>query len=123
MNNRPEGDMGEQLAAEYLTERGYKILGRNYTCFYGEADIIAMHGKTVVFIEVKTRRSRRFGTPAEAVTASKRRSYVQIALNYRNMKRLYNTDMRFDVIEVYPVGRGEDAEINHIENAFDASGF
>ncbi|MDR3216013.1 MAG: YraN family protein [Clostridiaceae bacterium] len=123
MNNKPEGDMGEQSAAEYILKHGYKILERNFSCFYGEADIIAEHKGAVVFIEVKTRNGRGFGSPAEAVTASKRRSYVMIALNYQKIKKLYDTDMRFDVIEVFPGARGEEAEINHIENAFDASDF
>ena len=65
------GDKGEEYACQLLKKNGYKIIERNYRCKLGEIDIIALDNKTLVFVEVKTRWSRRFGLPAEAVTPRK----------------------------------------------------
>lgn len=109
------GRKGEKLAAGYLKRRGYKILKRNYRTPFGEADIVAQDGETVVFCEVKARLSDAFGTPAEAVERHKRKRYTDIA-RYFLMRAGENVPVRFDVIEV------EGEEVNHIPAAFDGQG-
>lgn len=72
MGDRIElGRRGEQLAADYLTARGYRVIGRNWRCRDGEIDVIAEHGGETVFVEVKTRSSTDFGHPFEAITLGK----------------------------------------------------
>lgn len=114
MNNRKEGILGELDAADYLKNAGYKILERNYKTKFGEADIIADDNKTLVFVEVKSRNSAEFGSPAEAVTIYKQRRYILLAKEYIVAKRLADRDIRFDVIEILS------GKINHITNAFEA---
>ena len=76
------GEEGEKLAIDYLKEKGYKIIRHNYKTPIGEIDIIASEGDTLVFIEVKTRESIRYGLPFEAVNNSKRRKITNVALLY-----------------------------------------
>ena len=78
------GKKGERAAAAFLDRRGYEILERNYVCFAGEADIIAMDGEVLVFVEVKTRKDNQRGFPSEAVTKNKREKYEMIALENLN---------------------------------------
>lgn len=106
------GSQGEKLVCEYLKAQGYKILKRNYRTPFGEADLIAQDGDEIVFVEVKTRESLRFGTPREAVGAYKQQRYYQIAKFYWKQTG-EEPNARFDVAEVYPNG-----EIEYIKNAF-----
>jgi putative endonuclease len=109
------GRRGEDLAAEYLKLRGYRIIERNYRCPFGEIDIVARQGEAIVFIEVKTRRSARFGDPQQSVTLEKQKRISRISLDYLQKKRLYPCNARFDVVAVRM--HGEDAGL--IQNAFD----
>lgn len=111
------GKQGEDLAAAYLENAGYRIVVRNYRCVFGEMDIIAREGDTLVFSEVKSRKSGRFGEPQEAVGLEKQRKLSRIAMHYLQQKRLEATSARFDVIAVR-IGSGE-PEIDLIRNAFD----
>ena len=78
MDDRKQvGELGEKKAIKYLKENGYKIMQHNFKCRTGEVDIIAMDGKTIVFIEVKTRRSLSYGLPCESVTAAKKNTYFE----------------------------------------------
>ncbi|HET6490073.1 MAG TPA: YraN family protein, partial [Syntrophales bacterium] len=97
------------------------ILERNYRCPLGELDIIAREGKTVVFVEVKTRSSARFGSPQEAVGPRKQRRMTAIALYYLKAKGLLDEPARFDVAAVSLGEGGEDVML--YKNAFDATGF
>ena len=111
------GDWGEETAAAYLTGKGYGILARKYYTSYGELDIIASapDGKTIVFAEVKTRRSKKYGDAAMSISRSKIQSIIGSAQQYA-LENPSDADYRFDVIEVYR--NGEEIELNHIENAF-----
>lgn len=109
------GRRGEKLAAEYLKRQGYKILKRNLRTPFGEADIVAQEGNTVVFCEVKARLTSSFGTPAEAVERRKRRRYADIA-RWFLMRAGREVPVRFDVLEVSEEG------VNHIPAAFDGDG-
>jgi len=94
------GKCGEEVAADFLKEQGYKILARNYKSHFGEIDIIAWDKDTLCFVEVKTRRSQRFGTPQEAVTVSKQRQIARSALSFLKEKALLNKKARFDVVSI-----------------------
>ena len=80
--------IGETFAAEHLKEQGYRILARNYRFRHGEIDLIAQQGKRIVFVEVKTRRSLKFGSPQAAVTKQKQRQISKIALAYLQKQNL-----------------------------------
>jgi putative endonuclease len=73
------GNIGENIATEHLLALNFKILERNFRCRMGEIDIIAKKGGDLYFVEVKTRRSRKFGSPLESVTLNKQRQIVKIA--------------------------------------------
>lgn len=112
-NKRSLGTEKEELAVSYLTEHKAEILTRNFYFHGGEIDLIAKDGEYVCFIEVKYRKSNRFGAPEEAVTLTKQKKIIQGA-RYFLYKHQYPTDTpcRFDVISVY----GE--EITWIKDAF-----
>jgi putative transposase len=110
------GDAGEDLAAAALKKQGYKILERNYTCTLGEIDLIARQGKTLVFIEVKTRRSEWFGAPQEAVSPAKQARLRRLAAYYLKQKRLAEVPVRFDVVAIMFAGDAPRMEI--IQEAF-----
>ncbi|MDR2610341.1 MAG: YraN family protein [Clostridiales Family XIII bacterium] len=123
LNNKELGALGEEKAAAYLKAEGYDILFRNYSCRSGEIDIIAHpRGKNVIcFTEVKTRTSRDFGRPAEAVSLVKqkhiRRAATYILLReWENLGADAGTDFRFDVVEVDFAG--EKPRVHHIPAAF-----
>lgn len=111
------GKQGERLAAEYLVQKGYEILAMNYRKRYGEIDIIARRRTTLIFVEVKTRQSDRFGTPFDAVDSRKQRQLTRMAQEYLATHAPIADNIRFDVIAVHwnairPV-------IDHLENAFE----
>lgn len=112
------GKRGEEIAVKYLRERKYAIVDRNYRCKCGEVDIIARDGKTVVFIEVKTRRNDSFGPPQLSVTNFKQRQISKAALMYLSSKKLKDVPARFDVIAIC-LREQEKPLVEHIENAFD----
>lgn len=112
MKNIINGQIGEELATELLKKKSYKILQRNYKNVLGEIDIIAKDKDYLVFVEVKFRNTRMFGRASEAVNKRKQHKIRQVALLYLKQKRQLESNVRFDVVEVY------DNEINHIENAF-----
>jgi putative endonuclease len=118
MDHKSLGNLGEDMAAQYLArEKGFSIIERNYRCPIGEMDLVAYQDSILVFVEVKTRRSLSFGSPAESVTPRKQKKYSLLAQYYIKEKRLQNIDCRFDVVEVFMAHDGS-CQINHIINAF-----
>ena len=117
--NQEIGKKGEDVACRYLQEREYKILTRNFKCKQGEVDIIAWDKKTdeLVFIEVKTRTSRRYGMPADAVNEIKQKHIYRSAEYYVYRYRIKNVAMRLDIIEVREYEKR--FYINHIKQAFE----
>ncbi|TDZ77209.1 hypothetical protein DE4585_01459 [Mycobacteroides salmoniphilum] len=107
------GSRGEDLAAEYLSGDGFTILDRNWRCRYGELDIIAAEGEVLVFVEVKTRTGRAFGTPAEAVTHTKLRRLRRLAGIWLAAQDGSWPAVRIDVIEIRL--SGSVPEITHIQ--------
>ena len=119
---RPLGERGERIAANYLRCRGYQIIEQRYANRYGEIDIVAVHQRTVVFIEVKTRRGTDRRAPLEAVTLEKQRRLSRISLSYLKRYDLLEYSSRFDVMGlVWPKGQRR-PEITHAINAFEPSG-
>ena len=112
MNNRQFGDMGEEIACKYLIGNGYKILERNvhYSRFC-ELDIVAQYKNTLVFVEVKTRKSDTFGTPMEAITKTKYENIKKGALNY--LSEHFSRDYRIDVIGIT---LKPELKIEHLQN-------
>ena len=114
------GAFGEDAACQFLRKKGYKIVGRNYSCRMGEIDIIAQKGRYIVFAEVKLRKNDSYGRAAEFVTAAKQHRVIVTAQLWlgQHPTRL---QPRFDVIEVYaPQGLSTiKPEIHHIEGAFE----
>ena len=119
MDKKLVGRFGEQTAAEYLKKKHYKIVGLNYSCRFGEIDVIAENKKYIVFVEVKLRKSDSFAEAREFVTQSKQEKIIKTASLWLQTNET-ELQPRFDVIEIYaPEGAASKAvKINHIENAF-----
>jgi len=100
------GAHGEDIATDLLRARGYTIEGRNYHCRYGELDLICRHGSTVVFCEVKTRRSAIYGAPEEALTPRKLARLMLAAQTYLAAHDLEDADWRLDVVAIELDRRG-----------------
>ncbi len=100
------GDAGEAAVAAWYEAQGYAILDRNWRVREGELDIVARRDATVVFCEVKTRRSDAYGAPAEAVTARKQVRIRRLALAWLAAHDVRAPSLRFDVAAVRPDGRG-----------------
>ena len=118
MSNKTLGDQGETCAVEYLRRQGCHILTRNYRTKLGEIHIIADDHGTLVFIEVKTRRSSHYGLPAEAVHYRKQQKIIQTAYCYLHTHHMENHLCRFDVLEIYAMKDGW--KVNQIKSAFEA---
>ena len=114
------GDRGENRAARYLRERGYKILIRNFRCPLGEIDIVARDGRTLVFCEVKTRVDDAPATPEAQVNGFKRHQITKAARYYLNRYGVPQPPARFDVVAVvWP--DGQEPQIRHTPHAFEAT--
>ena len=111
------GEKGESLAVRYLKKNGYKILEQNYRTKLGEIDIIAREKKTLVFVEVKSRRSIRFGSPKWAVTPKKQRTISMVALTYLKATQQTDARARFDVVAI--ISNQDEPRIEIIKNAFE----
>ena len=111
-------ETGEALAVAHLKARGYEILARNYRAVRGEIDLVAQDGDCIVFVEVKTRRSLKFGLPQAAVTTHKQRQISKVALAYLQTHNLFDAPCRFDVIAIHLSPQLEVLKLEQIENAF-----
>ena len=117
-SNKLKGNLGEELAENYLIEIGYIILDRNFRYKTGEIDLICKDGDYISFVEVKTRTSNIFGEPCEAVTTLKQLKICKTAEVYIMKRKLYKFNYRFDVIEVILSKNQEDYSIKLIKDAF-----
>lgn len=115
-HNKEIGKNGEELACKYLEKNDYEILERNFFTGKGEIDIIARIKNEYVFIEVKTRISKNFGQPIEAVDEHKKKNIIKASKFYIYLNSLENKYIRFDIIEVYI--NKNNSLINHIKNVF-----
>ena len=119
MPNTGSGRLGEQLTAEYLEEKGYEIVERNFKCRFGEIDIIAADRRYLIFCEVKLRKSADFAAAREFVDSRKQQRLRATALLYLSQHES-ELQPRFDVIEIYaPAGtQTRRPQITHMEDAF-----
>ncbi len=119
---KPLGYLGERAAEKFLKRKGYKIVARGLRLRGEELDLIAVDGRTVVFVEVKTRRGPRFGHPTEAVDERKQRRLTRGALVFLKRHGLLEYRCRFDIVAVtWPKGTRKPT-IEHFPNAFEAVG-
>jgi putative endonuclease len=109
---RALGAAGEERAARWYTARGYEVLDRNWRCRDGELDLVLARGRVLVVVEVKTRRTDRFGSPAEAVTRAKQQRLRRLSLRYLEATGARPSSVRFDVVAIL----GDRLEV--IEGAF-----
>jgi putative endonuclease len=110
------GRAGEDAVHRYLTRAGWTVVARGFRSRFGELDLVAHEGATVVFVEVKTRTADRFGRPAEAVTWAKRARLLRVAAIWLARSGDADRPCRFDVVEVEP--RGAAFRITHHRDAF-----
>ncbi|SHE48411.1 putative endonuclease [Desulfacinum infernum DSM 9756] len=119
-DRKKTGRESEAAAEDYLRRQGLRVLDRNVRCALGELDLVAQDGQQVVFVEVRSHRSRRWGRAQESVTFAKRKKIVQLALWYLKSRSLQGVSVRFDVVVVHwNEGR---PDVSWIPNAFDADG-
>ncbi len=111
------GKLGEDLACAELSRRGYEIVARRYRTKYGEIDIVARDGPTIVIVEVKTRDGRAFGGGAAAVPSLKQRRMLRMGTDYLLRRKLAGAPCRFDVVDVNIEGGAPRIEV--YRNAFD----
>lgn len=124
MTSRERGIWGEDEACRYLQSKGFSVLERNYHSRFGEIDIIADDCGCLVFVEVKTRKSKSYGYACEYVTESKMKKIILTAEAY--LGNVEYPPVRFDVVEIYYFEADNCLRlksINHIENAFSAEGY
>lgn len=115
--SNPIAKLGEEKASKYLTNKGYKIIERNFRVGYGEIDIIAIKNNILIFVEVKTRTSIKFGTPVESITRNKIKSLKKTCEFYKLLKPNLPEQMRIDAVSVLLKNSG--IEIEHLENIID----
>ena len=111
------GAYGERVAVDYLVRHGMTLIERNWRCSSGEIDAVLLDGETIVFTEVKTRRSGTFGTPAEAVGHAKQSRLRRLAAIWLAQSQRRTPEIRFDLVSVLPQPAGA-AGIEHVRGAF-----
>jgi putative endonuclease len=114
---RAVGEWGERLAERHLKAQGLVVLNRNWRCADGEVDLVLRDGADIVFCEVKTRRSKLFGTPAEAIRPDKVRRLRRLAHLWLEQSTVRPREIRFDVVEVLTQSQGTPV-VEHIRAAF-----
>jgi len=121
MKRRETGMLGEKLACDFLGKNGYHIMETNYLCPEGEIDIIARQEDTLVFVEVRTKKSRQFGTPEESITPTKMERLRTVAAHYGQNRSNLPASWRIDVVAIQMDSKGRVSRIEIIENAVEES--
>jgi putative endonuclease len=117
MERKEIGNMGEQLALNFLKKKGFRILETNYRCPQGEIDIIARQKECLVFIEVRTKANSAFGSPEESITMTKKRHLVMATNHYLQEQAKLPASWRIDVVAVEIEADNKIKRIELIENA------
>jgi putative endonuclease len=117
MKRRDTGILGEKLARDFLSKRGYRIIETNYRCPEGEVDIIARHKDSLVFIEVRAKTGPGFGSPEESITPAKKERLKTVAARYLQAHENLPPLWRIDVVAVELNKKGKASRIELIENA------
>ena len=121
--NKMTGNIGEKMAQKYLRSKGYSIIETNFLTPFGEIDIIASKEHYLVFFEVKTRTSSRFGSPLYGITRAKQKNILKNALYYLCRKRSHDTPCRIDIISIDLNCSHSLRRLEHIKNAFEPEGY
>ena len=119
VNKKAIGDWGEEIASAFFKKGGYAILEKKYRTPVGEIDLICKRGDVIVFVEVKTRASSRFGGPGDAITPYKKERIIRAARWYIMEKLHKDMEFRFDCLFIR--GNPKQYELEHVEAAFEAS--
>lgn len=119
IDRRALGQEGERIAENYLRDKGYQILARNYRSKLGEIDLVVQKNRIVIFVEVKTRGSAACGAPEEAVDGRKIRKLYQVASCFLKESRLEDRDVQFDVLSVFISAPGKEPCVTHFEKALE----
>ncbi len=114
--NATLGKFGEDIATSFLIDNNYLILHKNYTCQWGELDIIAEKDKKIIFVEVKTRISTKQGAPHESLTKVKNRHLMRSIRYYLRQFRLHDRKLALDVISITLNRDKSIKELKHYEN-------
>ena len=117
LSRRERGALGEKIALDFLIERDFTILERNFRCREGEIDIIARQGDCLVFVEVRARTSSNMGTPEESITPAKGQRLVALAQTYLQSHEDLPTEWRIDVVAIDMDRQGKPSRVELIENA------
>jgi len=115
MRNRKLGKLGEEEAEKFLKKKGLKSVGKNFHCRWGEIDLVMKDGKTLVFVEVKTRSNASFGTPEEAVNQPKLSKLLKSAYAYLEQNGIETQDFRLDAVAI-EIQDQKVVRISHIPN-------
>ena len=123
-SRKQSGDAAEEAAEKALKKRGCRTIARNYSSREGEIDLIIREGETLVFVEVRAKRSEKFGSPAESVTQAKQRRITRTAEHYlaNEGAKYRQCPLRFDVVSIRLDETGKPVEVEHIPDAFGAPG-
>jgi putative endonuclease len=111
------GELGERLAMEYLIAKGYSLLEHRFRCSYGEIDIVMIKDGVVVFVEVRCKTSRRYGTGAQSITERKKKRLINLQMVYLAKHQLVHLLSRIDIISICFFHLATSYELVHIENA------
>ena len=117
MNRKATGALGEKLAREFLKKKGYRIRELNYKCKHGEIDIIAEKKGYLIFVEVRTKTSKEFGSPEESMTQLKKEKLVKVGLSYISAHQNLPSSWRIDFVAVELDQVGKATRMELIENA------
>jgi len=117
MKRRDTGILGEKIARGFLEKRGYHILETNYRCPEGEIDIVARHNDSLIFVEVRTKKSLEFGSPEESITPTKMERLKAVAAHYGQNHDDLPPSWRIDVVAIELDKNGQASRIELIENA------
>lgn len=116
-NRKKLGQWGEEKAAQFMVEQGYKLMGKNIRTPYGEIDLIVRMEDVTVFVEVKTRSTQEFGFPEEAITPKKRLHLLEASQAFLQEHPEFDGDWRIDVIAIQSLSSETEPQIEHFENA------
>ncbi len=117
------GKHGEAIAARFLASRGFSVLRKNFITPFGEIDLVAKQAEYIVFVEVKTRISERFGTPLSAITTAKKKHILKNCRYYLARHNLCEAPCRIDVIGINIDAEGQPQVIKHVKNAIETTGY
>lgn len=116
--NKEVGNYCEDLAKNYLKQNNYRILDCNFRTFSGEIDITCIKNSLLIIVEVKGRYNYDYGLPKESINFAKQKSIINVTKSYISYKKLFNANVRFDIIEIYLNPQNTLFKINHIIDAF-----